>query len=101
MEESKGYRKIPGNICTGGLDQMPVSTKCEAGFLGYSWSTIFMVVGVVALIYFGWEYVEAILVLLPIPDPSSIKEQIAHYYGLLAGVFSKSAKLPGKDHPGQ
>lgn len=58
-----------------------------------------MAVGAVAACYFGWEYIEAILVLLPIPDPTIVSQQMRHYCGLLAGVFSKSAKkLPGKDH---
>jgi len=103
FEDTKGYKKIPGNICVGGTDLNPISTKCEAGFLGYAWSTIFMVVGAVAACYFGWDYIEAILVLLPIPDPAMLKQQVAHYCGVLTGVFSKGAKkLPGKkDDPAE
>jgi hypothetical protein len=55
----------------GGVDLNPVSVACVAGLFGFSYSTVVMVLAVLAVCFFGWEYVEAILVLLPIPDPAS------------------------------
>jgi hypothetical protein len=34
------------------------------------------VIVLLAALYFGWNYVEAILILLPIPDPKDIKEKV-------------------------
>ena len=62
---------MTGNICVGGVDLNPVSVACVAGLFGFSYSTVVMVLAVLAVCFFGWEYVEAILVLLPIPDPAS------------------------------
>jgi len=32
-----------------------------------------------AVIYFGWNYVEAILIALPLPDPKDLKEKISKF----------------------
>jgi hypothetical protein len=84
-EVSRGYRKIPGNICTGGLQMSPYRYQCNIG--GYSKSIfslkgIFMLCVLAAILYYGWPIIEAILLVLPIPDPKSILSS-------LAGIFRK------------
>jgi hypothetical protein len=81
-EVSQGYRKVPGNICTGGVDLNPYRYQCTArGWLA-SWFTfrgIFMLGVIGAICYYGWPVFEAVLLLLPIPDPSDIKDKAKSY----------------------
>lgn len=72
-EDTRGYRKIPGNICTGGIDLTPYRYQCSgAGVLmrWFSFRNLLIISAVAALLYYGWPIVEALLLLLPIPDPS-------------------------------
>ena len=73
---SQGYRKIPSNICEGGIDLNPTRYQCSTG--GYiasffTFRSFFMIVVLGALCYYGWPIIEAVLLLLPIPDPSDMK----------------------------
>jgi len=43
-----------------------------------------------AILYFGWTYIEAILILLPLPDPSDMSEKAASFVAFL------KSKLPGQ-----
>jgi len=52
-----------------------------------------------ALVYFGWEYFEAILVLLPLPDPFDVSNFFARCWASIGSKLRAPAK-PGKDHPG-
>lgn len=92
--ETKGYRKIPGNMCYGGVKLDPVKKACTR----VAWLTsivnlknfaLSVIVG--ACLYYGWPIIEAILIVLPIPDP---KEQIqkARSY---AGGFMGSNRAGG------
>lgn len=53
--------------------------RCSGGF----WRTLFslkgiFIVGILsAVIYYGWPIIEAILIMLPIPDPTQVKLQFA------------------------
>lgn len=72
-----GYRKVPGDICTAGIQLAPYVYQCST--VGYI-SSIFSVRGIfvlavfAAVIYFGWPIIEAILITMPIPDPKRFKE---------------------------
>lgn len=43
-----------------------------------SWSTIIMIAIIGAICYYGWSFIEAILILLPIPDPKEGLNAIKH-----------------------
>lgn len=76
---TQGYRKVPGDICTGGLDLSPVQYSCSitgAVTSFFSLKGIFYLGVFGALIYFGWPIIEAILILLPIPDPEELKRKM-------------------------
>lgn len=78
-EVSRGYRKIPGNICTGGVDLVPYRYQCSSSgrFLSvFSFRNILIISAIGAVCYYGWPMIEAILLLLPIPDPSDAKEKM-------------------------
>lgn len=77
-EVSQGYRKIPGNICSGGVDLSPYRYQCNMG--GYvraifSFKGIFIIAVLSAVCYLGWPIIEAVLLLTPIPDPSDLKNK--------------------------
>lgn len=70
-----GYRKIPGNICISGINLVPAMVKCTtSGYIGsfFSLKKMMIMAVVSAVLYFGWPIVEAILIVLPIPDPKDI-----------------------------
>lgn len=46
------------------------------------------------VVYFGWSYFEALLIVLPIPDPKDIKEKLAKLFG--GSTDSKSQKPNAK-----
>jgi len=83
-EVTQGYRKIPGNICEGGISLEPTRYECSTGGYLASFFTLrglFMLAVVGALCYFGWPIIEAILLLLPIPDPSEMKDKAKDWFG--------------------
>lgn len=76
---TKGYRKIPGNICKGGVDLSPSYYRCSTG--GWLWSMLtfrnLILAGAIgAVVYFGWPLIEAVLIALPIPDPKEASEKM-------------------------
>ena len=78
-EVTQGYRKIPGNICTGGIDLAPYRYPCNyGGYFGslFSFRGLFMSAVLAAVLYFGWPIIEAVLILLPIPDPAGAKDTL-------------------------
>jgi hypothetical protein len=75
---SQGYRKIPGDRCIAGLDLNPVVYSCSysgmiLGFLSFKTFLSLVIMG--AIFYFGWPFIEALLIVLPIPDPKEIKDK--------------------------
>jgi len=93
-EVTQGYRKIPGNICTGGIDLSPYRYQCNMG--GYirnifTFKGIFLIIVLSAVCYLGWPIIEAILLLTPIPDPSDLKNQAG---GLASKLFNFAASIP-------
>lgn len=90
-EVTQGYRKIPGNICSGGTDLSPYRYQCNMGGVFrslFSFKGIFMIAILSAVCYLGWPIIEAILLLTPIPDPSDIKNKA----GSLATTAMNHAK---------
>jgi len=51
------------------------------GVSSFNWSKIFIGTLLVAAIYYGWPIIEAIFIILPIPDPS-------YQFNKLIGMFS-------------
>ena len=81
-EVTQGYRKIPGNICTGGIDLAPYRYHCNLGgyFKGiFTFKGLFIITILTAVCYLGWPIIEAILLLTPIPDPADLKNQAGNY----------------------
>lgn len=77
-EVTQGYRKVPGNVCEGGIDLNPYRYQCSAGGYLASFFTFrgfFMLAVIGALCYYGWPIIEAVLLLLPIPDPNEMKSK--------------------------
>ena len=78
-EVSRGYRKIPGNICTGGVQLSPIRYDCSMSgkLVKYlSFSGILTLCIILAICYFGWPIIEGIIILLPLPDPKILKQQL-------------------------
>lgn len=94
-EVTQGYRKIPGNICSGGIDLSPYRYKCNMGsYIGalFSFKGIFIlgVIGVVC--YFFWPMIEAIVLVAPIPDPTDLKNKAG---GLASSAAGALKNVPG------
>jgi hypothetical protein len=100
-EVTQGYRKVPGNICTGGVDLNPYRYQCStSGWIAsfFTFRSLIMVAVLSAICYYGWPVIEAVLLLLPIPDPSELKTK-AQEYGSKAVELVKSvpAMVSGDD----
>jgi hypothetical protein len=80
---TQGYRKIPTDYCYNGLDLNAKYVSC--GLTGAMTrlrsgkSFILVLVGIV-LVYYSWAYIEAILIMLPIPDPKGVFEKIGKLF---------------------
>ena len=90
--QSQGYRKVPGNRCMGGLDLGPVNTSCSAVQGLLSLRSFFTIVVLGLILYYGWPVFEAIIILLPIPDP---KDLVAKFTGLFASKAKPTTKGKG------
>ena len=78
-EVSRGYRTIPGNICTGGLQLAPYRYKCSMGGFLYrilNFTSLLTICALSAIIYYGWPIIEGIILVLPIPDPKRTKARL-------------------------
>ena len=79
---TKGYRKIPGNQCYGGVQLDPHRSPCTGlGWILYilNFKTILGLALTVAILYYGWPIIEAIILVLPIPDPKDTVESLKYY----------------------
>jgi len=85
--KSSGYRKIPGDMCFGGTQLAPQYFHCQAGILGMHWSTVVIGVVLIGACYYGWAFIEAILILLPIPDPKGGIDAVKGYFHQFAKCF--------------
>lgn len=95
-EVTQGYRKIPGNKCYGGVQLDPVKKPCNGmaflQSLGNAKGLGIIVLVIVAL-YYGWPFVEAILLMLPIPDPRESIDKVKNLAGGAAGMIGNV--IPG------
>ena len=83
-EITQGYRKIPGNVCEGGIDLSPYRYHCStAGWFAsfFTFRSLFMFAVIGAICYYGWPVIEAVLLLLPIPDPNDLVGSAKEYGG--------------------
>merc|ERR1712166_945036 len=90
--KSSGYRKIPGDMCFGGTQLAPQYFHCQAGILGMHWSTVVIGVVLIGACYYGWAFIEAILILLPIPDPKGGIDAVKGY----GHQFENASKISSK-----
>lgn len=100
-EITQGYRKIPGNKCYGGAQLDPVKKPCNSfAFLTSlgNLKSIGLIILVVIALYYGWPIVEAILLMLPIPDPKEQIEKVKNLAGSAAGAVS--GLIPSKSGSG-
>lgn len=94
-EVTQGYRKIPGNQCTGGVDLSPYRYQCSTfGSVTriFSLRNLFLAALVGALLFYGWPIIEAVLLLLPIPDPQDIKEKMSGMKNKAMNMVKKGKK---------
>ena len=73
--ETRGYRKIPGDMCYGGVDLDPIKHSCGGMTTvlaaGGPFKNLILLALVIAILYYGWPIIEQILLMLPIPDPQN------------------------------
>jgi hypothetical protein len=80
---TQGYRRIPGDVCYGGsLD--PYRKPCTS----FAWlSSIISLKSaaltalITACLYYGWPIIEAVILVLPIPDPKDSIEKVKSFAG--------------------
>jgi hypothetical protein len=88
---TQGYRKIPGNMCYGGtLD--PYRKPCTSfawlsSIISLRAAAVIAIIG--AAIYYGWPIIEAIILILPIPDP---KDFINKIKSMVSGFVTDSRR---------
>jgi len=94
---TQGYRKIPGNMCYGGVQKDPIKKACTkfgliATYLQSKSIIVVLVLG--AALYFGWPIIEAIILVLPIPDPKEsidrVKNAASSSMDMVSGVISSN-----------
>jgi len=100
---TQGYRKIPGNMCYGGtLD--PYRRPCTS----FAWLTSIISLKSAALIaivggglYYGWPVIEAIILVLPLPDPKNSVDKVKSMAGSASNFVKDSISGgPGAARPG-
>jgi hypothetical protein len=85
--KNQGYRKIPGDECHNGVQYDQKKHVCGAfsglteGVSHFNWTKILIGTLAAGALYYGWPIIEAIFIILPIPDPSGA-------FGKLTGFFS-------------
>jgi len=89
---SQGYRKVPGSICTGGMQLTPYVYECSSrGYFAsiFSLRGIFVLAVFAAVIYFGWPNIEAILLMMPLPDPKRVIEKTKDVLSRARAYFTR------------
>jgi hypothetical protein len=89
---TQGYRKIPGDVCYGGtLD--PYRKPCTS----FAWLTSIISMKSAALsaliaagLYYGWPIIEAVIMVLPIPDPKDSIDKVKSFAGSATDFVSGS-----------
>lgn len=101
--ESKGYRKIPGDMCYGGVKLDPVKKPCNTfAFFSsvFSSTTLVVVLALGGLAYYGWPIIEALIIVLPIPDPKETVNTIKDYAAAAGGLVQGSMQSQPRGPPG-
>lgn len=85
--KNQGYRKIPGDECHNGVQYDQTRHPCGAfssmheKFGKVNISKVVLGVLIVAAVYYGWPIIEAIFIILPIPDPSGTFNKLTGFLG--------------------
>jgi len=53
----------------------------------FSFKSILMWAALGAVVYFGWPIIEAIIIVLPIPDPNGLKQPIVGFCAKFLALF--------------
>jgi hypothetical protein len=88
---SQGYRKIPGDTCTGGVALDPVKKPCNSvAWLSqlFKSKSVFILLVIGAVLYYGWPIIEAIILVLPIPDPRGTINNVKSAAGSASDMVS-------------
>jgi len=95
---TKGYRKIPGDMCYGGVQLDPVKKPCTSMAWISSMVNIkstFLIAIVAAALYYGWPIIEALILILPIPDPNQTVDTMKGYVSSATGFVSGAVSSGG------
>lgn len=88
---TQGYRKIPGNMCYGGVQLDPVKKPCTSlvWFTSLIGSKNMLFVALLAAaLYYGWPIIEAIILVLPIPDPKESIDRVKNVASSASDIVS-------------
>jgi len=86
---TQGYRKIPGNKCYGGVQLDPIKKPCTSmAWLTSIVSSKSLVICALlgAAMYYGWPIIEAVILVLPIPDPKDSLDRVKAAAGQASGM---------------
>lgn len=81
---TQGYRKIPGDKCYGGPKIEPIRHACShtawiTSFFSFKQIAFSALIG--ACLFYGWPIIEAIILILPIPDPKNQLDKVKNLAG--------------------
>jgi len=98
---TQGYRKIPGDMCYGGVSSTmePVKKACSSmAWLSsiFGSKSVFITAILAAALYYGWPIIEAIIIVLPLPGDSieKVKSAAGAATGLVQGALSSNRGPP-------
>jgi hypothetical protein len=99
---TQGYRKIPGNMCYKGVQMDPIKKACSSrAWISsiISSNNLFYVLAIGALLYYGWPLIEAIYIVLPLPDPGrsldKVKSLGRQATGMVTGAMTSNTGSQG------
>ena len=75
-------------MCYGGVKLDPIRKPCNTFtfFSSIINSTTIVLAGLLgACLYYGWPIIEAVILVLPIPDPKDTVEKVKGFAGVAAG----------------
>jgi len=90
---------VPGNRCVGGVDLNPAVYSCSYSGLLLSHTlkarNLFFLAILIALCYYGYPYLEGIIILLPLPDPKDTWDNIKAIFVSARGEVLKKGYKAG------
>lgn len=103
---TKGYRKIPGNQCYGGVQLDPHRNPCTSmGWFFYfiNLKSILVTGLILGVLYYGWPILEAIILILPLPDPKDAVDRLNFFVkegpGMLMGMIFSLIMSTSSENP--